>query len=252
MQKLSQINKRQIRRIMTVETNSNLKPTRSNKPKTIYKKTLTKVYKYVLSNKRTEIKIAARELNLDKESVRQALYILAKHDFIKERKYKDIGVSYYYPSDSRYFIIYVFHPIKCFLIVFDSKLKLWYKFYIRYFKNMMPDDNLHHFLKKVSNEAELDFGGLPDEVPFIAFPGRLNKNTGRIESDVIPELALLDVDSYIKDLLNNNRVKKIFYDYKPDKDYFNYEFYLELVFKAFNATFVRVQKSKNKNESNVK
>lgn len=237
---------------MTVKDTSNCNPSRSNKPKTIYKKTLTKVYKYVLSNKRTEIKIAARDLNLDKESVRQALYILTKHEFIKERKYKDIGVSYYYPSDSRYFIIYVFHPIKCFLIVFDSNMKLWYKFYIRYFKNMMPDDNLHHFLKKVSREAELDFGGMPNEAPFVAFPGKLNEKTGRIESDVIPELALLDVDPYIKELLKNNRAKKIFYDYEPDKDYFNYDFYLELAFKAFNATFVKVQKPKNKKVRNEK
>ena len=93
---------------------------------------------------------------------------------------------------------------------------------------------------------------MPNEAPFVAFPGKLNEKTGRIESDVIPELALLDVDPYIKELLKNNRAKKIFYDYEPDKDYFNYDFYLELAFKAFNATFVKVQKSKNKKVRNEK
>ena len=220
------------------------KKTKPRQTKTIYKKTLLKVYKYVLDHKRTEIKIAAKELNLNKESVRRALHILSKNNYVTERKYADMGISYFYPSDKRQFVIYVFHPKYSFLIIIDSKMTLWYTYYMKYRENMMPDDNLHHFLKQASYEANLDYGGIPDEIPFVAFPGKLNEKTGRIDSETIPELALTDTDEYTRELLGKKHVRCICYDYTPQKRLGNHCFYTELVMKAFDTTFIR-RKKKN-------
>ena len=119
---------------------SQTKNTKPRATKTIYKKTLLKVYKYVLDHKRTEIKVAARDLNLNKESVRRALHILSKNNYVAERKYSDMGISYFYPCGKRKFVIYVFHPKYCFLIIIDSKMTLWYTYYMRYRENMMPEN----------------------------------------------------------------------------------------------------------------
>ena len=74
--------------------------------RTIYKKTLVNVLRHVIKEKRTEIKVAARKLRISKKSADIALATLTKFKFIKERKYKDIGVSYYYPSKERLFTIF--------------------------------------------------------------------------------------------------------------------------------------------------
>ena len=125
-------------------------------------------------------------------------------------------------------------------------MTLWYTYYMRYTERMMPEDNLHHFLKQATYEADLDYGGLPDEIPYVAFPGKFNDKTGRIDSETIPELALTDTNEYSKQLLNKKHVRCICYEYDTNKRLGNHEFYHELVMKAFDCAFVRKRNNTNK------
>ena len=225
---------------MTIEVKSPKKQPR--KTKTIYKKTLTKVYKYVLAHKRTEIKVAARELGLNRESVRMALHILTKAKFIRERKYKDIGVSYFYPCEDRLLFIYWFCRNSSYLIVLTSKLELYYMLRYPCFSNMMPDDCLHHFLKR-THLVMLDlFGEEPKHAPYVALPGEFNKKTGRVESKMIPELMLIEPISFVRSVLRDNRTKVITYDIRDIYNPLSKECQERLGILAFEATFIRNKK----------
>lgn len=228
---------------MTNQTKTHKQP---KKTKTIYKKTLTNVYKYVLAHKRTEIKVAARELRLNKESVRMALSILKKARFIRERKYNDIGVSYFYPCEDRLLFIYWFSRYDSFLIVLTSKLELYYMRRYPYFINMMPDDNLHHFLKRMRLMAIDIFGELPPQPPYVALPGVINEKTGRVESESIPELMLIDSLSSIRTVLLDQRAKLLTYDMKDIHNPYDRECQKKLGMMAFEATFIRKKKNINK------
>ncbi len=222
----------------TLSQNANIK----KKPKTIYKKTLTKVLRHVIVKKRTEIKVAARELGLRRYSVLAALKILQRSNLVKERKYEDMGISYYYPNDERYFTIYVFRPTQSFVFVADSAMNIHFKLAYHYSSFMMPDENLHHFLKLTTIKLKKDLGMIPGQTVFVAFDGYQNKRTGSIYSKFYPELKLIEPISFIQQILRRKSINLLFFDFSPEKNADNNDFIFEMFLKAVDSIFVRKKK----------
>ncbi len=223
----------------------------SRKSKTIYKKTLTNVLGYVIKNKRAEIKIAARELNLSKESVKTALGILTKYQLVKKRNYADMGISYYYPSDKREYTIFVFNSKRSFVAVIDSALNVKYSLWYINSSFMLPDENLHCFLKNTYKCVTDEFGSLPGRFPILAVTGSIHKNSGRVICSQMPELGLIDIECFSKERLKSKKCAVITYEYDVSKTEKNKDFLLELLKKAVDKSFKKTSNITKMNKSPI-
>lgn len=217
--------------------------------KTIYKKTLANVLRHVIKNKRTELKLTARELHISKESAAIALSTLTKFGFIKERKYKDIGVSYYYPSKDRAFTIFVLMPTRSFMFVCDSSMNVKYNLWYGNVPYMDTKMNLHHFVKRMCNYLQSNCAEIPGTIPFLAIPGKVDKVSGRICSPYFPDLTSTDIEKYLCKLINVKRIGIFGYEYSPEQSYKSEDFLLEIMLGATKRFFVKKKKSTHKSAS---
>jgi len=183
---------------------------RNNKTKTIYKKTVLKVYSYVCSHDRSECKIIAKDLSSDRSSVSKALDILTRENYIKERKYSDIGVSYYYPSDKNKFCVLLFSPTVSHMLVCNGALDILEHFRYAYSEVIMPDENLHIFLKnsyKFLSEYSIQ---KPFDEVFLFCPYKLSDQTHEY---CFPELRLIDLDQFVKERMNAQKAVILDFNY---------------------------------------
>lgn len=208
----------------------------------IYRKTLLKVFAFVAKNGRTECKKVARALRTEKNSALKALRILHKAELIKARKYSDMGVTYYYPSDKREFTILVFRPTKSFAIVCNSALGIERMVSCSYCSFMLPDENLHYFLKIAHKFLSIKYKQLPGKHPFIAIPGTRDPKKGTVSSDIFPELRLIDIERFVCERLKTSSCHVLCYDFSLTKNEKDRDFIAELVTKAISENF----KKKNK------
>ena len=221
-------------------------------PATIYKKTLANVLSHVIDSKRTEIKVAAKTLNITKDSARIALNTLTRYGFIKERKYKDIGVSYYYPSDNRVMTIFVLDPAESFVFVCDTSMNIKYNMAYGMVPYMDTKMNMHHFIKRMGIYLRSDSGEIPGAIPFLAVPGKVNEINGKIISEQFPDLIAKDIEKYLRELMGVKRIGIFGYDYLPSNTRHNVEFLRELMLGATMRFFKKKKKSTNKTLPNKK
>ncbi len=214
--------------------------------RTIYKKTLANVLRHVIESKRTEIKVAAKALHISRESAAIALSVLTKFGFIKERKYKDIGVSYYYPSRERMFTIFVLMPSRSFMLVCDSAMNIRYNMWYGNVPFLDAKMNLHHFLKKMCNYLRSDCGEIPGRIPFLAISGRIDKKARRITSEYFPDLASCDIEKYLCEIINVNRIGIFAYDHTPELTNENRGVLMKIMMGATQCFFIKKKKSGNK------
>ena len=218
--------------------------------KTIYKKTLANVLRHVIENKRTELKVTARTLHISKESASIALSTLTKFGFIKERKYRDIGVSYYYPSEARMFTIFVLMPTRSFMFVCDSAMNIKYNMWYANVPYMDTKMNLHHFVKRMCNYLKANYGEIPGSIPFLAIPRENGKKSTRAHSPYFPDLNLNEIEKYLCNLINVKRIGMFYYEYSPEQNNKNQDFLLDIMLGATKRFFIK--KKKNTNKSAIK
>ncbi len=214
-------------------------------PEFIYKKTLANVLRHVIENKRTEIKVTARKLGISRDSARIALNTLTKYGFIKERKYSDIGVSYFYPSNKRLMTIFVLDPHESFVFVCDSSMNIKYNMSYGMVGYMDTKMNLHHFLKRTCLYFKADYGAIPGGAPFLAIPGTINESTQKIHSEFFPDLTSCEIEMYLRDIINVKRIGLFEYKYLPDRSRHDIDYLTDLMLGAAVRFFV-----KKKNHTN--
>lgn len=216
--------------------------------KTIYKKTLIKVYSYIATHKRGECKIIARDLRMDKGSVQTALKILTRIGYITKRSYADIGVSYYYPSTKKIFCILIFSPAVSHLIFCNLSLEISEHFRYIYTDTIMPDENLHLFLKNAYKIISDYSTQKPQDSVYLFCPRKTA--TGKIKQDELyfPELGLVDLKRFVKERMNASKASIIYYDYENEVYDFTENDIVALISKILTLKLVKTKNKKHSNE----
>ena len=219
---------------------------------TIYKKTLANVLNHVIESKRTEIKVTASKLNISRDSARIALLTLAKYGFIKERKYSDIGVSYFYPADRRLLTIFVLCPVESFVFVCDTSMNIKYNMAYGMVPYMDTRMNLHHFFKRICSYLRNDHGEIPGTIPFLAIPGSIDQNSGRIRSEFFPDLTSCEIEKHLREIIGVKRIGMFGYDHPRQVNRHDREHLKELMLGAVMRFFIKKKNTTNNSSSNKK
>lgn len=224
-----------------------MKKSYTKRNKRIYKKTFIHVYNYVATHKRCESKIIARDLNVSKISVSIALDYLVKNSYIKERHYDDIGISYYYPSDKTRFCILYFTPHISHLIICNTALDVLEHFRYIYSDAIMPDENLHIFLKNAYKWiSEYSYQKPSDQVYFFC---PCKDFTDKSKQLFFPELELIDIATFVNQRMNSKCASVIMYKYDRSLMNPSKRNILDMISAILYSKLV---KTKNKNDSKEK
>ena len=181
------------------------------KKRTVRKSTILKVYKEIALGPRSEIKLVARKLRISKTSAKISLELLSKFNLIKKRTYSDIGVSFYYPSDQRVYTVIITSFTRSYLILINSKIEVLDYLEFVCSDNLLPDENLHCFLKN-AREFIKNYSYYKFPSPLYFFIPMKKSSSKKNEYEYLfPEYRLIDLPHFICERINIRKTVTIPY-----------------------------------------
>lgn len=182
----------------------------------IPKTTLIKIYKYLALNEKIEVKNAARDLNIDSIKVLFVLENLCKLKIAKKRTYKDMGVTYYYPSKEKLYPIFCLSPIYSYMYLIDPALNVRFKAFYYYNKEFFPEKNIEIFLKNALKYTKMQYEDIPAKTVYFGIAESRVAIFNKKRFSLFKLLKYTDMYSMIKEMLNKE-VKIFHYPYHRDQ-----------------------------------